>query len=127
MEYYGLRKTGHDLDVMISKRDKNALIKKGYKLNLFGGKTEKDIDSSFSNFADMKVDLVITLNQYDYSYFKKRAVPFKRRSDLLVLSLEDLLMTKIFAEKYDKKAKHKKDVKLIIQGIEKQQGYKPVK
>jgi len=127
MEYYGLRKTKHDLDIMISKRDKNALIKKGYKLNLFGGKTEKDVDSSFSDFDNMKVDLVITLNQYGYDYFKKKAVPFKGRSDLLVMSLEDLLMTKVFAQKYQNIAKHKKDVKLIIQGIEKQQGYKPVK
>tara|TARA_B100000963_G_scaffold322974_1_gene307426 strand:+ start:158 stop:613 length:456 start_codon:yes stop_codon:yes gene_type:complete len=124
MEYYNLRKTGKDLDILISNRDKKALIKEGYNLNLFGGKTEKDVDSSFSNIDNLNIDLVITLNQYDYKFFKKRAVPHKGRNDLLVLSLEDLLMTKVFAEKYGGQAKHKKDISLIIKGIEKQQGYK---
>ena len=121
LEYYGLRKTGHDLDLMISYRDKEVLHKLGYELNLFGGLTEKDVDSTFSNIADTHIDLVITLNQYGYDFFKKNAKLFTGRDDLLVMSLEDLLMTKVFAEKYDTRTKHKKDIELIILGIEKQQ------
>ena len=49
MEYYDLRKTGHDLDIMISQRDKIEIQKLGYKLNLFGGKTEKEVDATFTN------------------------------------------------------------------------------
>ena len=40
MEYYGLRKTGHDYDYMVSKSDWIKLKKKHPKsVNLFGGKT----------------------------------------------------------------------------------------
>ena len=127
MQYYNLRQTGHDLDMMISKRDKNNLIKKGYQLNLFGGKKETDVDSTFTNIENLDLDLVITLNQYDYEYFKREAKPVKGHNNLLVMSLEDLLITKVFAQKYDTRPKHKKDVQLIIQGIEIQQGYDPVK
>jgi hypothetical protein len=42
MEYYGLRKTGHDYDYMVSKSDWSKLKKKHPKcINLFGGKTYK--------------------------------------------------------------------------------------
>ena len=126
MEYYDLRKTGHDLDIMISQRDKIEIQKLGYELNLFGGKTEKEVDATFTNIANTHIDLVITLNQYDYSFFLDRATLFSGRQDLLVISLEDLLMTKVFAQKYDTRTKHQKDIDLIILGIEKQQYYIPV-
>ena len=54
------------LDMMISKRDRDNLLKLGYKLNLFGGKTPQEVDSTFSNIRNLHLDLVITLNQYDY-------------------------------------------------------------
>ena len=71
MQYYNLRNIGSDLDIVISKRDKLELLKKGYTLNLFGGKTEKDVDSTFTNFENKNIDLVITLNQYDYEFFNQ--------------------------------------------------------
>ena len=119
MEYYGLRDCGHDLDMMISQTDKNNLLQLGYPLNLFGGKTETEIDSTFSNILNLDLDLVITLNQYNYDFFKVRATPFSNKKDLLIISLEDLLLTKIFAKTYSDIEKHSTDVSLIIKGIEK--------
>ena len=119
MKYYDLRECGHDLDMMISNTDKNNLLKLGYPLNLFGGKSESDVDSTFSNILDLHLDLVITLNQYDYDFFKQRAKTLPENKDLLIISIEDLLLTKIFAQTYSNFEKHSQDVKLIIQGIEK--------
>ena len=134
-EYYKLRETGSDLDVMISNEDKERIKKLGggrYELNLFGGKTEKDVDSSFTNFAELDIDLMITVNQYGYDFFVKRAIHGPTH-DLLVMGIEDLLMTKVFAVKYQTEQfpddlirikKHEKDVELSILGIEVKQGYK---
>ena len=131
-EHYKLRKTGHDLDVMISNEDKKRIKNLGYELNLFGGKNEKDIDSSFTNFAELDIDLMITINQYGYDFFVKRAIRGPTH-DLLVMGIEDLLMTKVFAVKYQTEQfpddlirikKHKKDVELSILAIEVKQGYK---
>lgn len=119
MKYYDLRDCGHDLDMMISNTDKNNLLKLGYPLNLFGGQTERDVDSTFSNIMNLDLDLVITLNQYDYDFFRLRAQNFPNNKDLLIISLEDLLLTKIFAQTYSDLEKHSQDVKLIIEGIEK--------
>lgn len=119
MQYYALRECGHDLDIMISATDKNNLLELGYPLNLFGGKTETEIDSTFSNILNLDLDLVITLNQYNYDFFKIKATQFSNRNDLLIISLEDLLLTKIFAQTYSDLEKHSKDVTLIIKGIEK--------
>ena len=119
MQYYGLRDCGHDLDMMISQTDKNNLLQLGYPLNLFGGKTETDIDSTFSNILNLYLDLVITLNQYNYDFYKVRATTFQDSNVLLMISLEDLLLTKIFAKTYSDLEKHSQDVKLIIKGIEK--------
>ena len=134
-EHYKLRKTGSDLDVMISNEDKERIKKLGggrYELNLFGGKTEKDVDSSFTNFAELDIDLMITVNQYGYDFFVERAIHGPTH-DLLVMGIEDLLMTKVFAVKYQTEQfpddlirikKHEKDVELSILGIEVKQGYK---
>lgn len=119
MQYYNLRKSGHDLDIMISKRDKDNFLKKGYKLNLFGGKTEVEIDATFTNIEGLDLDLVITLNQYDYEFLKRDSQSLEDNSDLLIISIENLLITKIFANHYSPLEKHEEDVKLIIKWIEK--------
>ena len=107
--------------MIISKRDKDAILKlKKYPLNLFGGKTEKDIDATFTNFAKTGVDLIISLDQIKYDYWKKQAKPFKGQKDLLITSLKDLLKSKKLAVKYaPKQLKHKKDVELIKQELKK--------
>lgn len=121
MEYYGLRKTGHDLDIMISQRDKRELLKRGYTPNLFGGKTDKEVDSTFSNFAGTGVDLVVTLNQYGYSFFRESSIICGDHKSIQVMSLEHLLLAKVFAGEYSGEPKHKNDIKLLLKGIEKQQ------
>lgn len=119
MQYYNLRESGHDLDIMISKRDKDQLLEKGYKLNLFGGETESEVDATFTNIENLDLDLVITLNQYDYEFFKRDSKLLEANYNLLVISIENLLITKIFAKHYSPLEKHEEDVKLIIKGIEK--------
>lgn len=117
MQYYGLRETGHDLDVVISGRDKEGIKalrdKDGrpYKLNLFGGKDENDIDATFTNFAKLKIDLIVSLDQIKYDVWRKNAV--KYNDDLLVIGLKDLLKQKKLAVKYSNMAKQKRDVELI--------------
>ena len=121
MQFYNIRNCGYDLDIMISKRDKEKLLQEGYTLNLFGGKTEKDVDATFSNILDLHLDLVVTLNQYDYDFFLEKAIEYPPETKLLIISLEDLLLTKIFAQAYSNFPKHKRDVDLLIKGIEKKQ------
>ena len=121
MQYYNLRLCGHDLDMMISKRDRDNLLKLGYKLNLFGGKTPQEVDSTFSNIRNLHLDLVITLNQYDYDFFKHQSIPCPLDNNLLIISLENLMITKIFAQRYSPLPKHKEDVELVMLGIEKKQ------
>ena len=111
-----IRKIDHDYDIIISKKDKSNLLKLGYDLNLFGGKTEKDVDSTF-NIKKLKLDLIVTLYQYDYKFFKKESVKLGK---INVISLEKLLFTKILAVRTGEK-KHERDVKKIINGIIKQQ------
>ena len=70
LEYYGIRKTKHDYDYMVSPTDWK-ILKKKYPdyLNLFGGKNEKDVDATLTNINNKHVDLISTLFQYNYNYF----------------------------------------------------------
>jgi hypothetical protein len=72
LEYYGIRKTGHDYDYMVSPSDWK-ILKNKYpdQVNLFGGKDEKDIDATLTNLNNTHVDLISTLYQYNYNYLKK--------------------------------------------------------
>ena len=120
LEYYNIRKSGHDIDFIISQEDKKNLIGLGYKLNLFGGKTEYDVDSTFTNINKLNIDLAVSMNQYKYDFFISNSKECKENSDILVCSLEDLLLLKVIANEYSKEKKHKKDVKLILKAIERQ-------
>lgn len=117
LEYYGVRETGHDVDFIISQDDKFILLKKGYKLNLFGGKTESDVDATFTNIDKTNIDLAVSMNQYKYHFFAQNAQKVSGNTKVLVASLEDLLLLKVIAEKYSKEKKHAKDVKLILDKI----------
>ena len=52
-------------------------------------------------------------------FLKLKATPFLNKKDFFIISLEDLLLTKIFAKTYSDLEKHSTDVTLIIKGIEK--------
>ena len=55
MEYYGMRKTGHDYDFMISIEDCNKLKSMGKHLNTFGG-TEIDSDGLSTDMTHLFFD-----------------------------------------------------------------------
>ena len=119
LEYFGIRKSVHDIDFIISQDDKKILIDLGYELNLFGGKTEYDVDATFTNIKNLDIDLAVSMNQYKYDFFIRNAKQ-KDNENILICSLEDLLLLKVLASEYSHEIKHQVDVTLIIKAIERQ-------
>ena len=114
MEYYGIRKTGHDYDYMVSKTDWKKLKKiHPKKINLFGGKTEKEIDATI-NLKKEKVDLISTLYQHNYNHLSKGSINF---DNYKIISLEKLLFLKTIDAVWKKTKKSINDQKLIINHI----------
>ena len=114
MEYYNIRKTGHDFDFVVSPIDWKEL-KKIYpnKINLFGGKNEKDIDATI-NLDDVHVDLISTLFQFNYNFLSKEAINYK---DYKIISIYKLLMLKTLGAVYNEHSKSIKDQKKIVKHI----------
>ena len=114
MEYYGIRKSGHDFDYMVSPSDWKEL-KKIYsdKINLFGGKTEKEIDATI-NLKKQNVDLIKTLFQFNYNILVKSSIRFDNYS---IISLEKLLMLKTLGAVWNNNSKSIKDQKKIVKFI----------
>ena len=119
LEYFGIRKSVHDIDFIISQDDKKILIDLGYELNLFGGKTEYDVDATFTNIKNLDIDLAVSMNQYKYDFFIRNAKKIENEN-VLICSLEDLLLLKVLASEYSHEIKHQVDVTLIIKAIERQ-------
>lgn len=131
LEYYGLRKTGHDWDFMISMEDYKALKAKNvHTLNTFGG-TEfdkdglsVDVDNTFSEIIK-DLDLAITMFQYRYDFFDSETL--ETLGEFKVMSLEHLLLLKALAasnrDGWDEGyadamiRKQRADVDLILKGI----------
>jgi len=120
MEYYKLRKTGEDIDLIVSGVDHQALIKKYMK--------EKDVWKKENNtpkykekpeFVDLYGDKGILLYEfemwnrigYDYDFLSQRAIEEK---DVLIISLDKLLIMKALAMG---KEKYLNDTKLIVNRI----------
>ena len=100
MEYYGMRKTGHDYDFMISIEDYKQLKSMGKHLNTFGGTVigsdglSTDMDNTFSSIDELEIDLAVTMFQYRYEFFDHHTDvlgPYK------VVSREHLLLMKSLA------------------------------
>ncbi|VVU95462.1 hypothetical protein CPAV1605_1213 [seawater metagenome] len=125
LEYYKIRKTGHDFDLIISNKDKVQLLKNeekykkfGFKFNKFGGVTCEDVDCTI-NFNKIHLDLIVSLYQYKYSFFNKGAIKI---GNIKIASLENVLFLKTLAIVSPTGAvKHRKDVKLIIEEIYRKQ------
>ena len=115
LEYYGIRKTGHDYDYMVSPSDWK-ILKKKYpdQVNLFGGKNEKDIDATLTNLNNTHVDLISTLYQYNYNFLKKGAID---EGKYLVISVENLLFLKTLSAVFQGLTKSKNDQKKIVKHI----------
>jgi hypothetical protein len=119
MEYYKLRKTGEDIDLIVSGEDFNALVEKYNK----GKPWKKDNNTPKykpePEFVDLYGDKGILLYEfeiwnrigYDYKFLSEGAVEEK---DVLVISLDKLLIMKALAIS---KEKYLNDTKLIARKI----------
>jgi len=114
LEHYGIRKTVHDYDFMVSPTDwKNLKKKHPDKINLFGGKNEKEIDASI-NLKKEHVDLISTLFQYNYTFLVKNSIDFPKYK---VISIDKLLLLKTLGAVCNKHSKSIKDQKRIVDHI----------
>jgi hypothetical protein len=114
MEYYKLRKTVHDYDYVVSSSDWDKLKKiHKDKVNLFGGKNEKEFDATI-NLKKEKVDLIKTLYQYNYDELSKNSIKFKKYN---IISLENLLLVKTLDGVFKKTSKSERDMTLIVNSI----------
>jgi len=103
MEYYGLRKAGDDIDLVIHPDDHAALMKMypDHIKDLYG-----DI-----GICEYGFELWNQICTFDYHYLKKNAVD---ETDYLVISLEKLLFLKALAMEIPK---YHRDLELVIQKI----------
>lgn len=103
MEYYGLRKAGNDIDLVIAKNDHENLSKMYPKdiKDLYG-----DLGICVSGF-----EIWNTICSFNYDYLSDCAI---EKEDLKIVSLEKLLFLKALAIKIPK---YQKDLKLIVQKI----------
>ncbi len=119
LEYYGIRKTKHDYDYMVSPTDWKILKKKHPDyLNLFGGKDEKEVDATLTNINNKHVDLISTLFQYNYNFLSKNAI---KENGYIVISLDKLLFTKTLGAVFNNHTKSKNDQKKIVKYMVKKQ------
>lgn len=108
MEYYGIRKSDRDIDLVISKRDFGKIIQK-YPHSL------KDLCGDLGIVVD-KFEIWKTINYFDYEYLKEKSI---EENNYLVISLEKLLFLKALASH---KEKYHNDMKMIVNKINSLQG-----
>jgi len=102
-EYYGIRESGNDTDLIVTKDDYEALAKL-YPQNL------KDL---WGDFGVCVFDFEIwkTICLFDYAYLSEKAV---EKDDYLIISLEKLLFLTALAMG---KEKYHKDLELIVKKV----------
>lgn len=103
MEYYGLRKSGKDIDLIASEEDVFNLIK------LYPTKV-KDLWGDVG-VCPLEFEIWKTVCLFDYNYYKENAI---EKKDHFVVSIEKLLFMKALAVE---KEKYLNDVKLIVKQI----------
>ena len=106
MEYYGLRKTGADIDLIISARD-HARLKQQYPDHV------KDLHGDIG-ICEFEFEIWNQICRFNYEELKPGAI---EESSLLIISLERLLFLKTMAIKVEK---YYQDVLLIVDEILKQ-------
>ena len=99
MEYYGIRESGADIDLVITDEDYQNLAKK-YPEN------RKDLYGDLGVGID-KFEIWRSIAHLDYGFFLKDAV---EEENVFVISIERLLWTRVCAMEVDK---YLKDLKLI--------------
>lgn len=103
MEYYGLRKAGADIDLVVSLND-HANLKKQYPDHI------QDLYGDIG-ICEFEFELWNQICRYDYQELKVAAI---EEADVLVISLEKLLFLKTLAIKEDK---YYQDVLLLVDEI----------
>lgn len=103
MEYYGLRKAGADIDLVVSLND-HANLKKQYPDHI------QDLYGDIG-ICEFEFELWNQICRYDYQELKVGAI---EEADVLVISLEKLLFLKTLAIKEDK---YYQDVLLLVDEI----------
>jgi len=99
MDYYGLRKTGKDIDLIVTRKDCIQLAKKyPKKLKDLGG----DFGVAVHGFEIWK-----TIRYFDYDFWTKDAI---EKKTFLMMSLDRLLFLKVLAME---ESKYLRDLKLI--------------
>lgn len=103
MEYYGLRKAGRDIDLVIDRDDHTALKEKfpDHIKDLYG-----DI-----GICEFDFEIWNTICTFDYDYLRENAV---EEENVLVISLEKLLFMKSLAMEIPK---YHKDLELIVKRV----------
>lgn len=103
MEYYGLRKTGADIDLVISSDD-HARLKQQYPHHV------KDLHGDIG-ICEFEFEIWNQICRYDYEELKVGAI---EEPSLLIISLEQLLFLKTLAIKEEK---YYQDVLLLVDEI----------
>jgi len=104
MEYYGLRKSGVDIDLVVCREDIEKLVNK-YPQNL------KDLWGDLG-IAVYDFEIWKTVRYFDYVYLKEDAI---EKGNYLIISLDKLLLQKAVAMKEEK---YFNDLKLIVKKIQ---------
>lgn len=112
MEYYGLRTSGKDIDLIATEEDVIELIK------LYPHRV-KDLSGDLG-VCPFQFEIWKTICYFDYSFYKEKAI---EKNEYFIISLEKLLVMKALAMKKDK---YMKDLTLIVDFILRQQGIKYV-
>lgn len=102
MEYYKLRKAGHDIDYIVSKYDYDKLSKI-YEPNIYMHKQATGITN---REGKIDVDYFLNFYHYDYNYLKKNAI---KNGNILIISKTDLLLVKSMTA-FDKNNKISKSI-----------------
>ena len=103
MEYYNLRKSGADIDLVISIEDHN-LLKKQYPDHI------KDLYGDIG-ICEYGFEIWNHICRFDYEYLKVGAIDDE---SILIISLEQLLFLKTLAIKQEK---YYQDVLLLVDEI----------
>lgn len=103
MEYYGLRKSGNDIDFIVTEADLIELIK------LYPNRV-KDLWGDLG-VCPFEFEIWRTICLYDYESLKEHAI---EQDDFLIISLEKLLLMKALGMK---KEKYLRDLELIVKHI----------
>lgn len=111
MEYYGLRKAGDDIDLVVHPEDHAALVSR-YPAHI------KDLYGDIG-ICEFGFEIWNQICTFDYFYLKEHAV---EECEFLIISLEKLLFLKALAMEIPK---YHRDLELVVEKVL-QEAYKDI-